>query len=284
MPYPRKAPPYYGQLFLNDTGDTEGWSEGYWIDKTNHKDAADFMENVLWPARKGLLSSDIQCVQIRVSDCALRGDAVNRFVNLGDKFPDNYNLKSGSVSNRSLVNNLCLWIKISTANPEIKGVKPLRGLPQDVQIPTLGNQARLFRPPSGWGALFDAFKEAMKLTQLVVKTRVPRGLISSATNATPIAIQTPAPHNLSTGARVTIAGAKGNTAANGDWEITVTAADKFTLNTSVGNGTYTSGGRWVQSSALASVFTVAQITDVEEPEILRYRKTGRPFGLLRARR
>jgi len=35
---------------------------------------------------------------------------------------------------------------------------------------------------------------------------------------------------------------EGNTAANGDWEVTVLTADTFSLNGSTGNGAYTSGG------------------------------------------
>lgn len=62
------------------------------------------------------------------------------------------------------------------------------------------------------------------------------------TNATPIVVTTSAPHGLSTGASVTITGVGGNTAANGSWAITVTDATHFSLDSSVGNGAYTSGG------------------------------------------
>ncbi len=64
--------------------------------------------------------------------------------------------------------------------------------------------------------------------------------ISGATNATPIEITSlSAAHNLSTGDTIVITSVGGNTAANGTWEITVTAANKFTLDGSAGNGTYT---------------------------------------------
>lgn len=65
--------------------------------------------------------------------------------------------------------------------------------------------------------------------------------ITGATNATPIVITATA-HGFSTGHTVYITGVGGNTAANGTWRITSTGADTFSLNGSVGNGAYTSGG------------------------------------------
>jgi len=67
--------------------------------------------------------------------------------------------------------------------------------------------------------------------------------VSGATNATPIEVTTTADHNLMTGDYVFLDGVLGNTAANGYFQVTVTGAATFTLNTSVGNGAYTSGGR-----------------------------------------
>lgn len=66
------------------------------------------------------------------------------------------------------------------------------------------------------------------------------GDVSDATNASPIEITTGTNHGLTTGNTVQIAGVKGNTAANGNWTITTTALNKFTLDTSTGNGSYTS--------------------------------------------
>lgn len=60
--------------------------------------------------------------------------------------------------------------------------------------------------------------------------------ISSSTNATPIAITSTA-HGYSNGDTVVITGHSTNTNANGTWEITVTGANTFTLDGSVGNGT-----------------------------------------------
>jgi hypothetical protein len=65
--------------------------------------------------------------------------------------------------------------------------------------------------------------------------------ITGATNATPISI-TCATHGYSTGDTVVITGVTGTTSANGTWEITNTGANTFTLNGSVGNFAYSSGG------------------------------------------
>jgi hypothetical protein len=66
--------------------------------------------------------------------------------------------------------------------------------------------------------------------------------IAAATNASPIAITTAQPHGYQTGMQVSIAGAQGNTAANGTFTITVTSAVSFTLDGSAGNGVWTNGG------------------------------------------
>jgi hypothetical protein len=73
--------------------------------------------------------------------------------------------------------------------------------------------------------------------------------VTNATNATPIVITTSAAHHLSTGDIVTISSVGGNTAANGTWTVTVTGGSTFSLDTSVGNGAYTSGGTMAAHSA-----------------------------------
>jgi hypothetical protein len=71
----------------------------------------------------------------------------------------------------------------------------------------------------------------------------PLGLrIVRATSASPIVITTVTPHGRTTGQIVSIAGAEGNTAANGVWTVTVTGDNTLTLNGSTGNGVYTGGG------------------------------------------
>jgi len=71
--------------------------------------------------------------------------------------------------------------------------------------------------------------------------------LTAATNATPIVCTSATAHGLSTGHQVRIAGAVGNTAANGNWTVTVVDASNFSLNTSVGNGTYTANSAYFAS-------------------------------------
>jgi hypothetical protein len=65
--------------------------------------------------------------------------------------------------------------------------------------------------------------------------------ISSSTNASPIQITTSTSHGLSTGDQIAIQNHTTNTAANGNWTITVVDSTKFTLNGSTGVGVGSSG-------------------------------------------
>lgn len=76
--------------------------------------------------------------------------------------------------------------------------------------------------------------------------------ITGASNATPIVI-TSASHGLATGDMVTIASVGGNTAANGTWKITKVGDNTFSLDGSVGNAAYTSGGTVAKWHRLAGV-------------------------------
>ncbi len=66
--------------------------------------------------------------------------------------------------------------------------------------------------------------------------------VTGATNSSPIQITTGYDHYLTTGDKVYISGAGGNTDANGYSSITVTGPRTFTLDGKAGNGAYTPGG------------------------------------------
>jgi hypothetical protein len=66
--------------------------------------------------------------------------------------------------------------------------------------------------------------------------------VNSASVSSPIAIGAASPHGLADGAQISIIGATGNSAANGQWTIQVTAPDQFLLLGSSGNGAYLGGG------------------------------------------
>jgi len=65
--------------------------------------------------------------------------------------------------------------------------------------------------------------------------------ITGATWATPIVIKAVS-HGRTTGDKGYINGINGNTAANGEWSITVIDKDSFSLDNSIGNGFWTDGG------------------------------------------
>ena len=69
------------------------------------------------------------------------------------------------------------------------------------------------------------------------------GSVLSASNATPIAIGS-LDHGLATNDTVVVVDVEGNTAANGSFTVTKVDANNFTLNSSVGNGSYSQGGTW----------------------------------------
>jgi hypothetical protein len=89
--------------------------------------------------------------------------------------------------------------------------------------------------------LFGGFQDTGTAEQVMSAASA----ITGASNVTPIVI-TSAGHGLLTGHRVRIAGVTGNTAANGDFNITRIDANTFSLDSSAGNGNYAGGGTWRQ--------------------------------------
>lgn len=104
----------------------------------------------------------------------------------------------------------------------------------------------LMRTDSGGGVTVEAWGSRRAWDDSVGDITGGGGGVSTTTGAgVLIEITTKANHGLATGAKVDITGITGNTAANSTttpWTITVTAANKFTLNGSTGNGAYVSGG------------------------------------------
>ena len=92
-------------------------------------------------------------------------------------------------------------------------------------------------------------------TNLITNAIVPQYITGNITGMTasgvsPIVITTPSTAQLVSGESVYVAGAGGNTGANGQlWTISVLSSTTFSLGTlSNGNGTYTSGGQWYLGS------------------------------------
>lgn len=124
---------------------------------------------------------------------------------------------------------------------------------------------------------------SMRSLLLATKMRIQRllnlnsGAVTGATNASPIVITaairdgtltgkaagaTVAGHGLSTGDKVTVSGVLGNTAANGQWTVTVINSTTFSLSGSTGNGAYTTGGTWFVTTRDA----IVDVTDDGRPK------------------
>lgn len=80
--------------------------------------------------------------------------------------------------------------------------------------------------------------------------------VTGATNVSPIVI-TSNGHGLTTGTRVTITGVLGNTAANGTFQVTFVDTNSFSLDSSTGNGAYTSGGTWNATGLYTATITAS---------------------------
>lgn len=87
--------------------------------------------------------------------------------------------------------------------------------------------------------------------------------VTAATNASPIAITTAAPHTLVTGNYVTLSGVLGNLGANGTFTINKTGASSFELIGGTGSGAYTGGGI-VEGGDLGQVDKVVQANAVSD--------------------
>jgi hypothetical protein len=94
-----------------------------------------------------------------------------------------------------------------------------------------------------------------------------------ATNTAPIVI-TANNHGYKSGQKVTITGVGGNTAANGTWVATLVDSNNFTLNNSVGNAAYTSGGVAVNADWGGCSVWIS-------PDGTNYVKVGRMYGASR---
>ena len=99
-----------------------------------------------------------------------------------------------------------------------------------------GAPVAIFSTPDGGANWTKMDLPTMPVSSAVTRT------VTGATNATPIVITTSVAHGYSTNNYIEIAGVTGNTAANGIHQITVLTTTTFSLDFSVGNGAYVSGG------------------------------------------
>lgn len=86
--------------------------------------------------------------------------------------------------------------------------------------------------------------------------------ISSSTNASPIVITTSGAHGFTDGDNVEVEGHAVNTAANGNWKITVLTVTTFSLNGSTGNGVGGATGYAVDYSVNPLLTLPADLVDL----------------------
>ncbi|MEX0585064.1 MAG: hypothetical protein WD176_00370, partial [Pirellulales bacterium] len=79
-----------------------------------------------------------------------------------------------------------------------------------------------------------------RLSTLLIGNTLQISSVSSG--SIPISVTTQVAHGFQTGDRVRISGVLGNTAANGDFTVTVTSGTTFSLNGAIGNGTFIASG------------------------------------------
>ncbi len=82
------------------------------------------------------------------------------------------------------------------------------------------------------------------------------GVITAATNASPVVVTTTSPHGLVVGDQVQVSGITTNTGANGLWTLTAVTATTATLGGSVGNGV--SGG--LATATMSQALDISGIT------------------------
>ncbi len=160
--------------------------------------------------------------------------------------PGQFNKISGSINNRTGS------VTAASGTSPIVITSPAHGLATGLQMTISGADAQIngawtitLADPDGAGMTYTTADGFSLNGSSGDGTYDPGGTWSTpgATNTSPIVIASSF-HSLPTGAQVTITGVQGNTAANNTWTITRINDNFFSLNSSTGNGAYTSGGIW----------------------------------------
>lgn len=106
---------------------------------------------------------------------------------------------------------------------------------------------RLINPSYGFYSNLNSANGAVNNISLLIEQRYDLFSVTGTTGngVSPIIATVPG-HNFQTGELVRFAGIGGNTNANGDFTVTVIDSSHVSLNSSTGNGSYTSGGQCVR--------------------------------------
>lgn len=274
----------YGQIFFGDKGDPVGWSEGYWLNGVDYAKAFDNLKSVIYPARRGIMAQDLRAVSFRVSKTTIRGDTITQKIDPDDTHPPTFNQKAKTECS-SLPDGVAIYARFNTANNRIWCIKPLRAVPSTVldliaddesNTALIGDDAKAFK------SLFDRFSDSLVGIA---------GCVSRVPPADPVILD------------CTIPVAPDKTLVTGASTALINPGQQAICPGFLPSGTYvvskTSGTITVSKESLQPVpftasvtfknratgsFTYEPITGAELDNQVRYRKIGRPFGLLRGRR
>ncbi len=110
------------------------------------------------------------------------------------------------------------------------------------------------------GIRAEAGVSFLNMSQNILGVDQQRSVVA-ASNTTPIQLRFASPHKATTGDTMIVDLVLGNTAANGTWTITVLGPHDITLDGSVGNGAWTSGGQ-ATNPISASIVGAGFISDL----------------------
>jgi len=276
MPY-RTDLRLFVTLFFNDKGDREGWSESYWSRTTDYETCITKYTKEFLPIRRAMMAGDIKCELIRVSKTSVRGDTrISRPADIPTKQDPEHDF-SGSYVNDTTFGNVALYVRSETANVQVHAVRPIHGIPE-FEVPDK-EAIRDWTPSARWVRRFNAYRDFLKADcSLITRVQASSELQISAD---------------STAGTYKLENSGGFSGVSVGWNVIGGAMPEGQKVTVVGE-TFVLLAKPVGATGLqikytfrappVPTYTAHDITKVIMPFELRYRKLGRPFGLLRGAR
>jgi hypothetical protein len=105
---------------------------------------------------------------------------------------------------------------------------------------------------------YSSYGTEMRLSNGVPSTA---GVLTDASNTTPIIVTLVTPHGVIDVSWATVAGVVGNEGANGSFVVEAVSANQLRLRGSVGTGDYVAGGTLVLAGEF---FTIAELRDIQD--------------------
>jgi len=273
-------PPLLGTLFINDPPDIDGWSETYYLKTAAYATGWTYLMEIA-RARMRMLCTDNILAFARVSATNVRGDSYTEPLPL---FPgkNSWNAVAGT-EDAGMPNNVVLWCPQRSANALVKATRPIHGIPKSLMED--GEDGRQFSPSPAWDKVFDEYAEVLKNRSVLVHVTVPRSgqgatTLVNAITADQTVISVDSGDQFPSKPRFGIL--IGTEVLNviefmsaTVWRV-LRAQDGSTAAAAI-------QGAPVKGLPLDKIVQ-ADLTSISYPLRTRYRKVGRPFGLLQGRR